>query len=52
MTVHVEAAVDSFAGALAAQEAGVHRIELCGPLHDGGTTPSACLLYTSPSPRD
>jgi len=31
MTVHVEAAVDSFAGALAAQEAGVHRIELCGP---------------------
>lgn len=44
MTVHVEAAVDSFAGALAAQEAGVHRIELCGPLHDGGTTPSAGLI--------
>ncbi len=44
MTVHVEAAVDSFAGAMAAQAAGVHRIELCGPLHDGGTTPSAGLI--------
>jgi copper homeostasis protein len=44
MTVHVEAAVDSFAGALAAQAAGVHRIELCGPLHEGGTTPSAGLI--------
>ena len=44
MSVRVEAAVDSFAGALAAQEAGVHRIELCGPLHEGGTTPSAGLI--------
>lgn len=44
MTVRVEAAVDSFAGALAAQQAGVHRIELCGPLNDGGTTPSAGLM--------
>jgi copper homeostasis protein len=44
MTVRVEAAVDSFAGALAAQDAKVHRIELCGPLHDGGTTPSAGLI--------
>lgn len=44
MTARVEAAVDSFAGALAAQDAGVHRIELCGPLHDGGTTPSAGLI--------
>ncbi len=44
MAVRVEAAVDSFAGALAAQVAGVHRIELCGPLHDGGTTPSAGLI--------
>ena len=47
MTVHVEAAVDSFAGALAAQDAGVHRIELCGPLHEGGTTPSAGLIARS-----
>jgi copper homeostasis protein len=44
MAVRVEAAVDSFAAALAAQVAGVHRIELCGPLHDGGTTPSAGLI--------
>ena len=44
MTVRIEAAVDSFAGALAAQDAGVHRIELCGPLHEGGTTPSAGLI--------
>ena len=47
MTVHVEAAVDSFAGAMAAQDAGVHRLELCGPLHDGGTTPSAGLIARS-----
>ena len=44
MSVLVEAAVDGFAGALAAQADGVHRIELCGPLHDGGTTPSAGLI--------
>lgn len=44
MSVLVEAAVDSFAGALAAQAEGAHRIELCGPLHDGGTTPSAGLI--------
>jgi copper homeostasis protein len=43
-SVLVEAAVDSFDGALAAQAAQVHRIELCGPLHDGGTTPSAGLI--------
>jgi copper homeostasis protein len=44
VTILVEAAVDTFAGALAAQAEGVHRIELCGPLHDGGTTPSAGLI--------
>ncbi len=44
MSVRVEAAVDSFAAALAAQQAGVHRIELCGPLVEGGTTPSAGLI--------
>lgn len=44
MSVRVEAAVDSFAAALSAQQAGVHRIELCGPLHEGGTTPSAGLI--------
>jgi copper homeostasis protein len=44
VTVLVEAAVDTFAGALGAQASGAHRIELCGPLHDGGTTPSAGLI--------
>jgi copper homeostasis protein len=44
MSVRVEAAVDSFAAALSAQQAGVHRIELCGPLQEGGTTPSAGLI--------
>jgi copper homeostasis protein len=34
----VEAAVDSFDDAVAAESEGVDRIELCGPLHDGGTT--------------
>ncbi|PHX97447.1 MAG: copper homeostasis protein CutC [Gemmatimonadetes bacterium] len=43
-TVLIEAAVDSFDGAMRAQAASVQRIELCGPLHDGGTTPSAGLI--------
>jgi copper homeostasis protein len=43
-TVLVEAAVDSFEGALRAQLAPAQRIELCGPLTDGGTTPSAGLI--------
>lgn len=42
--VIVEAAVDTFDGAMLAQAAPVQRIELCGPLHDGGTTPSAGLI--------
>lgn len=42
--VLVEAAVDSFHDAMRAQEASVQRIELCGPLHEGGTTPSAGLV--------
>lgn len=40
----VEAAVDSFDAAIRAQRAPVQRIELCGPLHGGGTTPSAGLV--------
>ncbi len=43
-SILVEAAVDTFGAALRAQAAGVQRIELCGPLHDGGTTPSAGLI--------
>jgi hypothetical protein len=39
----IEAAVDTFDDALAAETESVDRIELCGPLHDGGTTPSADL---------
>jgi copper homeostasis protein len=42
--VLVEAAVDTFADAVAAQAEGCQRIELCGPLHQGGTTPSAGLI--------
>jgi copper homeostasis protein len=42
--VLVEAAVDTFDDALAAESEGVDRIELCGPLHDGGTTPAPELL--------
>lgn len=44
MSVLVEASVDTFADALAAEAEGVHRIELCGPLKNGGTTPSAGLI--------
>jgi copper homeostasis protein len=40
----VEAAVESFEGALAAGRAGADRIELCVNLDVGGTTPSAALI--------
>lgn len=39
----VEAAVDSLAAALAAEEAGADRLELCGDLDAGGVTPPAEL---------
>jgi copper homeostasis protein len=45
--VLVEAAVDTFENALAAEADGVDRIELCGPLHDGGTTPAPELIRRS-----
>ena len=40
----VEVCVDSWSGALAAQGAGAHRIELCQGLGVGGLTPSFALL--------
>ena len=44
MSVLVEAAVESFGQALAAQVGGCKRIELCGSLYSGGVTPSAGLI--------
>ncbi len=44
MSILVEAAVESFERALAAEQGGCKRIELCGSLHDGGVTPSAGLI--------
>lgn len=37
----VEICVDDLDGAVAAEEAGADRIELCANLAEGGTTPSA-----------
>ncbi len=44
MQITTEVCVDSRSGALAALEAGAHRIELCGELSVGGITPSSGLL--------
>jgi copper homeostasis protein len=43
-SVVVEAAVESLEGALAAERAGVDRIELCANLEVGGTTPNLSLI--------
>jgi copper homeostasis protein len=42
--IHVEVSIDSLDSALTAQSAGADRVELCGNLLEGGTTPSAGLI--------
>ena len=42
--VKVEICAYSLESCLTAQQAGAHRIELCGGLYEGGTTPSAGLI--------
>jgi copper homeostasis protein len=43
-SISVEAPVETLNSALAAERAGVDRLELCASLYDGGTTPSAGLI--------
>ncbi|HMN09003.1 MAG TPA: copper homeostasis protein CutC [Gemmatimonadaceae bacterium] len=44
MAILVEACVDSVQGALAAEQAGAGRLELCANLVEGGTTPSGGMM--------